>query len=178
MEFTFKEAIEAARNYSGGVEPLASLGWGISGYVFFLPRRLAAIKVHRAVDAYENEVAMYALLAKLRLTRLSGFTIPKVRAVHHGLRIIEMDFVRPPFVLDFAGASLAPPDFSEDTIDQWQQDVAVRFESNAGLVWALYHALTLRGIYYTDLRPSNVNVTDHPLAQRSAADDDESTFFR
>jgi len=84
-----------------------------------------------------------------------------------------MDFVRPPYLLDFAGVLFHPPDFPQDTMDQWHAGIEEMFGPNSAIIYAVYHALAKHGIYYLDFRPSNVNLTGLPGSRSMDVNDSE-----
>jgi hypothetical protein len=55
--------------------------------------------------------------------------------------------------------SFDPPDFSDETMESWHAGIREMFGPNAHVVYAVYHSLAQRGIYYMDFRPSNLNLT-------------------
>ncbi len=76
-----------------------------------------------------------------------------------GLQLVEMDIVSPPFLLDFAGVRFADPGFSADTLVDVHATIAERFGANAHVAYAVYNSLLRYGMYYLDLRPSNLNLS-------------------
>lgn len=68
-----------------------------------------------------------------------------------------MSIVRPPFLLDFAAATLdVEPDFPEGTLDGWEQvksDFGDDFPIAQSVYWGLVREF---GIYYWDLKPRNL----------------------
>jgi hypothetical protein len=78
------------------------------------------------------------------------------------LKLIRMDFVIPPFLVDFAGVSFRPPDFPSDAINDWHASLSGKFGPNVHLAWAVYSALSQHGIWYTDLHPRNLSLEGHP----------------
>ena len=168
------EAHEIAQRYIGTAAELARLGWGIGGYVYLSPNLRTAIKVFHYRAAYETEKKTYELLRHLKLTTLHGLTIPTLRGFQDDPPLIQMDFVSPPFLLDFAGVTFSPPDFSNEVIAHWHQRIRAVFGANADVVYAVYASLARRGIYYTDIRPSNINLKGLPglLPDDEAVDED------
>jgi hypothetical protein len=138
------------------------LGWGISGYVYLSPDARTAVKIHRYAEGFERELAVYRILRRLKLKSVCGLTVPQLRGHNSSLRAIRMDFVSPPYLLDFAGATFTPPDFPEDVIAEWRAGIDRQFGQNAWMAYAVYDALGKHGIYYTDFRPSNMNVEGLP----------------
>ena len=78
--------------------------------------------------------------------------------------IIRMDFVSAPFLLDFAGVLFTPPDFSEEVLADWYADIDEKFGPNAWVAHLVYQSLAKLGIYYVDIRPSNLNLDGFPDA--------------
>jgi hypothetical protein len=73
-------------------------------------------------------------------------------------RAIEMTIVRPPFLLDFADAHLdEAPDFSEDVLQQWEEDKAEIFGERWPEVTRILTALKALGIYLLDINPRNIS---------------------
>jgi len=107
------------------------------------------------------------------MTQLLGLTVPRLRGYRSDVNLIRMDFVSAPWLLDFAGVLFHPPDFSEDATASWHADVRLRFGSHDWMAWAVYHALAKHGIYYVDLRPSNVNLTHLPGLEPAETPNDE-----
>jgi hypothetical protein len=162
MEIDIQQASCLAQHYIGTDLPLTTLGWGISGFVFMTPGIPSAVKVHRTRDGYTSELRVYRELKRLRLTSLHGLTIPRLRGFSDDARCIEMDFVSPPFLLDFAGVRFAPPDFPDDIMDNWHREISEKFGNNASIIYSVYNSLINYGIWYMDFRPSNINLKGLP----------------
>jgi hypothetical protein len=64
--------------------------------------------------------------------------------------------------LDFAGVSLKPPDFSDDTMEQWHASLEEYFGPNVDIVYSIFDSLAKRGLYYMDFRPSNLKLEGLP----------------
>jgi hypothetical protein len=158
MSLDPSSAAVIAQQYLATNDRLQSLGWGIGGYVYLSPDSRTAVKIHRYVDGYSRELAVYRHLQQLRISQVVGLTLPKLRGSRDDLRAIEMDFVTPPFLVDFAGAQLTAPDFETDVWDHWHTQIGEMFGEDAPLVYAVYDALAREGIYYLDFRPSNLKL--------------------
>jgi hypothetical protein len=158
MDLDPKGAEQIARHYLGATNPLARLGWGIGGYVYLSPDGRAAVKVHRGEEGFVREVEAYERLRRTRISQVHGIVIPKLHDFRTDLRVIRMDFVLPPFLVDFAGVRFTPPDFLPDTMELWHASLAEMFGPNVHLVYFVYDALAKYGIYYTDFRPSNLKL--------------------
>jgi hypothetical protein len=127
--------------------------------------------VHRYETGFLTEVEAYFRLRRVRTSQLHGITIPKVHDERLDLKVIRMDFVTPPFLVDFAGVTFSKPDFPPDTIDQWQKGLSRMFGPNVHLAWAIYSALAQHGIWYTDLHPRNLWLEGHPEFQPMPTED-------
>lgn len=136
------------------------LGWGVSGYVYLSPDLRRAVKVHRYEEPFKRELDVYRRLRDLQISNLMGLTIPRLLNSEAGARIIEMDFVKPPYLLDFAGCTFTPPD--EMLMEGWHDAMVNMFGANVDVVYAVYAALARYGIHYLDFRPSNMNLTGLP----------------
>jgi hypothetical protein len=171
MELNPVTAAEIARDYIGSNAPLARLGWGIGGFVYLSPDGRTAVKVHRGEEGFTREVEVYQRIRRLRITEIHDVVIPKLHDFRPDLRLIRIDFVVPPFLVDFAGASFRPPDFPSDTMEQWHAGLTDMFGPNVHLVYAVYSALSRHGIWYTDFRPSNLKLEGHPEYQQVPEED-------
>ena len=69
-----------------------------------------------------------------------------------------MTVVEPPYLLDFAGVTFEPIDFSTDTQREIGLKIERQFGTNAHFAYLVQHELEKYGIYYHDLRPSNLNL--------------------
>ena len=69
-----------------------------------------------------------------------------------------MTIVKPPFLLDFAGAYLdRAPDFPPEVIDEWREQKAEQFGDRWPDVIAVLEFLKSRyGIHLLDIHPANI----------------------
>lgn len=134
----------------------------MGGFVYLSPDGRTAVKVHRYEEGFLTEVEAYSRLRRVRTSQLHGIVIPKVHDERFDIKVIRMDFVTPPFLVDFAGVKFHPPDFSDDALADWNARLSSMFGPNIGLVWAVYSALAQHGIWYTDLHPRNLWLEGHP----------------
>jgi hypothetical protein len=156
-----QRAAEIAQEYCHSPVALECLGWGIGGYVFLSPQPGRVVKVHHG-HYYEVELEVYRRLRRLRLTQLFGLNIPRLLGYHEGSRLLEMDFVSAPYLLDFAGVLFAPPDFGDDVMQQWHADIEDAYGPNAHVAYAVHHFLAKHGLYYMDFRVSNMKLDGLP----------------
>jgi hypothetical protein len=166
------KAVLAAQSFIGTTKELAVLGWGISGFVFLSPDLTTAIKVHHTSEAFETEFKAYELLRKYRLTQIDGITIPKLRDADHNLHLIQIDVVRPPYLLDFAGVKFSDPQFPSETVRQIHEEIQMRFGRNAHIAYSVQEQLRRIGMYYLDLRSSNLNLQGLPGIDLSSDEDE------
>jgi hypothetical protein len=126
MELDPLTAEQIATKYLGA-KPQRRLGCGIGGYVYLSPDLRSAVKVHRREEGFSRELDVYRRLRSLRITSIVGLTVPKLRGFRTDLKIIKMDVVKAPYLLDFAGVTYTPPDFPPDTMDDWHAKIRQRF---------------------------------------------------
>lgn len=159
------KAVERASQFLQTELPLESLGYGVSGFVFAAPDHLSAVKAHHYAEAYSTELQAYKLLRKkYRSINLLGLNIPKLLGNDDDLSVIQMSIVKPPFLLDFAGVKFADPGFSGETNAEIREAIVEQFGRDAHIPFAVYERLKQIGIYYLDLRPSNLNLKGYPGA--------------
>lgn len=97
-------------------------------------------------EAYLREKQVYERLKRLGVTRVLGFNVPLLIGWEDGLRVIEMTIVKPPFVLDFAGAYLdARPGFPEEVWTNWEVEKREQFEDRWLKVQRVLDAFRLAG---------------------------------
>jgi hypothetical protein len=174
MDLDPQTAAEIARNYFTAPNPLKRLGWGIGGYVYLSPDTLTAVKVHRREEGFQTELEAYWRLRKLGMTKLHGLNIPRLLSHSPELKLIQMDVVTTPFLLDFAGVLFRPPDFTDDAMQHWTAAIEGWYGPNAWFAHMVHHSLARHGMYYVDFRPTNMKLDGHPDLQpfdASAADD-------
>lgn len=134
------------------------LGFGQDGIVF-ATGVATAVKSLKYRQLYEKELAVYSRLLAHDIDNLCGFNVPKLVGHHDELMVIEMEFVTPPFVLDFASAGVDQDPLQKydqgqiaETIAAWSE----LFGAHWPQVRKLYHALKGLGIYLTDLNTNNI----------------------
>ncbi len=88
-----------------------------------------------------------------------------------------MDFVSPPYLLDFAGVLFRPHDYTDDAMGLWQAGITRTFGAkNEWIVYAVYAALQKYGIHYMDMRPSNLNPKGHPDIELTENTNDDEPY--
>jgi hypothetical protein len=177
MEIDHKATELVAAAFLGVSPPLQRLGWGITGDVYLSPDLRTAVKVHRREESYARELEVYRRLRKLNIIELHGLSVPKLRGWSDKLKVIQMDAVSPPFLLDFAGVLFSSPDYSADAMQHWYESINERYGPNAHIAYAVYHELLKHGLYYMDFRPSNMCLTGLPgLEPFDPSLDDDSRY--
>lgn len=156
----FQTPLRTAQRYLKTSQPLKRLGWGVGGFVYLSPDNLSAVKVHHGNYAVELET--YRRLRRLGIRELHGLNIPRLLDNDDANRVIRMDFVNAPFLLDFAGVLFRPPDFPDDPTHGWHADIEDRFGPNAWMAHLVFNSLAKHGIYYVDFRPTNLKMEGHP----------------
>ena len=151
--------VEAAREYASrhGVEVREILGFGIHGIVYVVESKTdpgrRALKLHRDPDAYMREKAVYERLREKRVDTILGFDIPVPLRFDDEFMAIEMTIVMPPFVVDFASASLdVSIEFSEEIWADWERTKQEQF----GLQWETVQAILIELSHMLDPSPSNI----------------------
>jgi hypothetical protein len=139
------------------VQIIGILGAGKDGTVYET-NKATAIKVHVEMESYEHERNVYLRLQECDLGEVCGLRIPRLIKCHDNLRLIEMTLVTPPYILDFASAWLdRPPDFSQEVLDQWHEQVRENFGERFGEIMGVLELLGNRaGVYLLDIHTHNV----------------------
>ena len=136
MAYSHDEVEERASRYA--VDHALALGiqmgFGVHGSVWGTARKSAVKAYAPSSRHYAIERDIYLRLEERSVSEVRGFHVPQLLGFDNELWVIEMSIVRPPFVLDFAGAYLDErPDYPEETWAEWEADKrAVRSELAGG----------------------------------------------
>ena len=157
MELSRQAAERVVERY---IEPRrvdSILGEGKDGIVFSTSSR-TAVKLHYRPHTFRNELAVYRRLKDQRVARVAGFAVPRLLDWEEDELLIEMSWVRPPFILDFAGAQLDrpfdyPPEIWEHWIQQRAEESGHRWPKVLSLMLIFQRQL---GIYHDDISPRNI----------------------
>lgn len=107
---------------SRGRIPIQLMGFGVEGFVW-RSETDSIVKVHLFPREFRQEVLVYQKLQARGLSRLRGFWIPELLDYDRELHILELTFVTPPFILDFATATLdAPPSGTDWDTPEWRAE--------------------------------------------------------
>ena len=133
-------------------------GYGVDAFIW-QARTDRILKVFRGTRGYERERDVYLRLRHRSLYRLQGFFIPVLLEFDDATLVLEMTYVRPPYILDFAACTLDAPPAGFDPDDaEWTGEQARKFGRNWPDVRRLLDALRQYGIYYTDVHTQNIRV--------------------
>lgn len=158
-----EDILEKAETYASGRDrQLAGrLGFGIHGIVFALEGNVhpgvSALKVHHSEEPYVRERDVYRRLAREGVREICGLRVPEMLDCDDALFALEMTMVKPPFVLDFAGAYFnTAPEFSEEV---WDERTA-KWENEFGGDWTKAQMILaeLKGMGIDMLDPSPRNI--------------------
>lgn len=157
MEISRDRAFEIVNDYLDPMKVESFLGEGKDGIVFASDAR-SAVKLHYRDHTFINELAVYRRLAEYRVTHVNGFMVPELLSWDRPRRLIEMSWVRPPFVLDFAGSRLDEPfDFEPEVWEMWheqrEEEYGERWPKVLGIIYAFEQRF---GIFLDDISPRNV----------------------
>jgi len=144
-----------------GLRRIGWLGSGIHGSVFTVEDNdrtgVFAVKIHEAGVPYQRERDVYERLMEVAILDVRGFRIPRLLAGDDELPAIEMTIVKPPWVLDFAGAWLDfPPRFSEEVMAEWRRKNEEQFGEDWPMAQLVLGDLEDMGIHMLDPTPSNI----------------------
>jgi len=127
------------------------------------------LKVFRRPQRFHQELAVYQRLQALhskkttdsedifpkQLYRIQGFSIPLLLDFDEPTIVLELSYVSPPYILDFAEASLEP---RQVPFDDPTREVEYRrvFGANWPEVRRLLDSLRQLGIFYMDVHGKNI----------------------
>ena len=138
------------------------LGFGQDGLVYATDQE-SVLKCLRYERLYQNERNVYQRLAQLGCEEIAGFNVPKLINSDDELWIVEIQIVTPPFVLDFAGASLDRPsqifvEISEGDQQEWIQTLMEMYGDEWPLVDHSSPNFAGNKIFLTDVSPGNISL--------------------
>ncbi len=139
------------------------LGHGQDGIVF-LTHRPSAVKALTRRVLYEKERDVYRRIEECDIREVAGFALPRLIGTDDDLMIVEMTFVTPPFVVDFATAYLdIPPAYFKDEhmMAEWRASRIKLFgQEDWPRVVSAMAELRGYGIYLADVKPGNVTIAN------------------
>ncbi|MCA9070372.1 MAG: hypothetical protein KDA84_15680, partial [Planctomycetaceae bacterium] len=140
------------------IEILELRGYGLDGFVWQTSED-SMVKVFRHENDFQRELEAYRRLESHQVDQLQGFFVPLLLHYDENLFVLELSYVRPPYILDFAAATLdqVPPGFDPEDptwIAEKQRVFGVHWAEVARLLDALRHL----GIYYPDVHAENIRI--------------------
>ena len=134
------------------------LGFGQDGCVWSTPRK-TALKVFERLHNYTLERNCYQRLKNSGVTSICGVHVPSLVDFDDTLMVVEIEIVRPPYLLDFGKVHLdTPPPYSPDQLEDWEELLVERFGEDVSLVKTILWKLQSLGIYYLDAKPDNIRL--------------------
>lgn len=133
------------------------------------------MKVHRNPKEFLQELAVYLRLAGRGERPLQGFHIPILLDYDEKRLVLELSFVKPPYVLDFGRALLDAVPVGFDPEDrEWTAEKQRLYGAHWPEVVRLLDALRHVGIYYTDVHSGNICFESSPDADAESSSPQES----
>lgn len=164
MEKQYPDEFRRLQNYVNrqGKQLTECVGFGQDGLVFATNQE-SVLKCLRYERLYQNERDVYQRLALLECDNIAGFNVPRLIDFDDSLWIVEIQIVVPPFVLDFAGASLDKQssvfaEMSEEDMDEWTEERRELYGDDWPKVETLLAEFRKRKIYLGDVKPGNITV--------------------
>ncbi|WP_145375018.1 hypothetical protein [Symmachiella dynata] len=153
------DAIRRAREYAKNrrIELKEQLGAGYDGVVFSTNQE-SVIKSLRFDKLYHKERDVYLRLRKNHIEKIEGFAVPALVDYDDFLWVVEIEIVSPPFVVDFAGASLdtRSADYPPEVYEEWEREKREQFGQNWPKVLSILSGFRRYGIYLADVKPGNI----------------------
>ena len=158
----YQEAMGRAWQFAGryGLTFDRELGAGYDGIVL-ASETPSAVKAFRHEALYQNELAVYRRLEENRVRTVDGFKVPRLMQSDDELLTLEIEWVHPPFVLDFAGAYLdrEPPYLTDEEVyGPWLAEKREQFGDRWPEVSGVVAAFRRWGIYLADVKPGNIEL--------------------
>src|ERR1700722_17138748 len=116
------ESIQFAFEKKHGLRLVSRLCCGFDGEISLTDSN-TAVKFFKESEKFFRESRAYEILSHRRITHVLGHAVPKLERVDNELLALEMSYVVPPFLLDFASAHAESefPDFPEEVWAEWQE---------------------------------------------------------
>lgn len=151
-----QRAGQYAKKRSLELDFITILGSGQDGKVWKSNAK-TVVKVFERKNNYEAERNCYQRLRANNVVKIGIFDVPAFVNSDDDLIVVEMGFVSPPCILDFGKAHLDhPPDFPQETMDDWRAAGIENFGEKWPKVLSLLAALKHYGIHYLDAKPGNI----------------------
>lgn len=162
MEIIYAEEFELMLDYADqhGFELTRRLGSGQDGLVYATSND-SAIKLLFHQQRFDREYSVYLRLLENKISKVGRFAVPQLVNADLSRRILEMQIVTPPFVVDFASASLDERpilfrEFTQEQLDEWEADRRELFGDDWKEVQTVMNLFERHGIFLSDVKPGNV----------------------
>jgi hypothetical protein len=141
-----------------GVSAYDMRGFGVDAFIWQTEGD-KVLKVFRREGPYCRERDVSLRLRQKSLYRIQGFSIPILSDSDDDSWVLEIGYVKPPYILDFAACTLdtPPPGFDPDN-DEWNAEQSRKFRRDWPDVKRLLDAFRQYGIYYTDVHTQNIRL--------------------
>lgn len=144
---------------SRALEIEALRGSGVDGFVWQTTQD-SILKVFRNRPAFQQELAVYQRLTSHQIERLHGFQVPILLHYDSNSWVLELSYVSPPYILDFAAATLGrPPSWIDSENEEWIAEKQRVYEKDWPVVSRSLDSLRHLGIHYTDVHLGNIRVS-------------------
>jgi len=144
--------------FAGEMSLTRTLGGGDDGIVFATNRN-SAIKSFGYEELFLRERDVYLRLWELEVNETCGCHVPRLVDFSNAQWCIEMEIVQPPFVLDFAGASLDQrPDYPRDVLEDWQAEKEEQYGDDWPWVQSIIASFAGMKIFLVDVKPGNITL--------------------
>jgi hypothetical protein len=132
------------------------LGGGNDGDVWKSDRQ-SAIKAFYYDKNFQMELDAYLRLRSYDVIEVLNMAVPRLVAWNEALRVVEVDIVSPPCIIDFGKSYLdSAPEHSEETwhdhVEQQKDLWGDRYDDVQAVLWKLQSF----GIIYRDPTPKNI----------------------
>lgn len=156
----YSDAIQRAEEYASrhNLSIVGQLGGGIQGIVFSTNFD-TAIKALVRDECYVRERNVYRRLIERNVGNVGRFWVPRLHDASDELLVIEMEVVKPPFVLDFASAyldELAPYAMDKEIMAGWESEKREQFEGRWPEVKRIMAEFRTHGIHLADVKLGNI----------------------
>jgi hypothetical protein len=148
------------------------LGAGTDGSVW-PTNRGSAIKVLELEKNYLQELRCYQRLMENNVERVDGLAVPQLIDYDDTLLVIEMEIVRPPYLLDFGKAYLDESSpYSNEELSRHLTELAAHFsQADLPRIKKILRLLRNYGIEYLDAKAKNIRLRSDE-DERLIQDDD------
>jgi hypothetical protein len=133
------------------------LGEGTDGNVW-TTSRLSAIKVLKHKKNYVNELECYQRLMERGIEKVDGLAVPKLYHYDDSLGVLEMEVVKPPYLLDFGKAYIDQNSpYTQEELARYTNSMYSHFPaSDLPRLKKVCQFLRRHGIIYLDAKPKNI----------------------